>query len=159
MNSSNNNSKMNNTNEEILDNYKSKKTKFKLDRNSLNSLNNSPKKERNLKRNRTCGKIKKKENNNNKYSQNKTSKNLHYNKNQKKGKYYKTLLDILEKRKQKESAMKSDRHLTNSEFSFNDLNSINNNYDRISTGITNREGTGTYNKTTRNNRVFFIIKG
>ena len=46
--------------------------------------------------------------------------------------------------------MKSDRHLTNSEFSFNDLNSINNNYDRISTGITNREGTGTYNKTTRN---------
>ena len=79
MNSSNNNSKMNNTNEEILDNYKSKKTKFKLDRNSLNSLNNSPKKERNLKRNRTCGKIKKKENNNNKFSQNKTSKNLHYN--------------------------------------------------------------------------------
>ena len=77
-------------------------------------------------------------------------KKLDYNKNQKKGKYYKTLLDILEKRKQKESAMKSDRHLTNSEFSFNDLNSINNNYDRISTGITNREGTGTYNKTTRN---------
>ena len=77
-------------------------------------------------------------------------KKLDYNKNQKKGKYYKTLLDILEKRKEKESAIKSDRHLTNSEFSFNDLNSINNNYDRISTGITNREGTGTYNKTTRN---------
>ena len=75
---------------------------------------------------------------------------LDYNKNQKKGKHYRTLLDILEKRKQKESIIKSGRHLTNSEFSFNDLNSINNNYDRISTGITNREGTGTYNKNTRN---------
>ena len=63
INSSNNNSKdnkMNNKNEEILDNYKSQKTKFKLDRNSINSLNNSPKKEKHLKRNRTCEKIKKK---------------------------------------------------------------------------------------------------
>ena len=76
--------------------------------------------------------------------------NLGFAKNQKKRKHYKTLLDILEKRKQKESIIKSGRHLTDSEFSLNDIN--NNNYEIIGTKIinTNKERIGTFNRTTRN---------
>ena len=76
---------------------------------------------------------------------------LDFNKIPKKDKQYKTLLDILEKRKQKQSMTKMGRHLTNNEFSFNDLNS-NNNIDRSSTGATNKEGLGNiYFKTLKNN--------
>ena len=72
------------------------------------------------------------------------------NKGQKvRGRHYKTLLDILQKRRLKESKTKTGRHLTNnSEYSINDVNS-NNNYDRSSTGATNKEVVVTY-KTSRN---------
>ena len=82
-------------------------------------------------------------------------KKLHFYK-KKNGKHYKTLLDVLEKKKDKESIVKSGRHLTNSDFSFNDLNS-NNNYDISSTGASNKDGL-TYNKTSRNNGINIKIK-
>jgi len=67
-----------------------------------------------------------------------------------KGKHYKTLLDILEKRKKKDSITKTERHLTNNSEQSNDLNSILN-YDRSSTGATNKEkaGVGTYQTSRR----------
>jgi len=67
-----------------------------------------------------------------------------------KGRHYKTLLDLLEKRKKKDSVTKTDRHLTNNSEQSKDLNSIIN-YDRSSTGATNIEkaGVGTY-QTSRN---------
>ena len=90
-------------------------------------------------------------NNNNSQNISIGKKKLDFGKNHnRRGRRYKTLLEILEKRKQKESIIKSGRHLTNSEYSFNDINS-NNNYDAISTEINiNKEGINTYNKTTRN---------
>ena len=81
-------------------------------------------------------------------------KGNNYNDNQKRGKHYKTLLDILEKRKQKETIIQSGRQLVNNEFSFNDVN--NNVNDKSSTGISNKEGTHTFTKTSRNNN--FNIK-
>jgi hypothetical protein len=96
------------------------------------------------------------ENNNKNNSQNVSigQKRLDYSKKHKKAGRYKTLLDILEKRRKKESLVKTGRHLTNnSEFSFNDINS-NNNYERRSTGPTNREGLGaSYFRTSRNNNA------
>ena len=80
-------------------------------------------------------------------------KRIDFNKKHKKSGRYKTLLDILEKRRQKESLQKNGRQLTNSEFSFNDVNSNNNN-ERRSTGTSNREYLGTsYFKTSRNNNA------
>ena len=83
------------------------------------------------------------------YNKSNGGKKNDYNKIQKKGKHYKTLLDILEKRKQRETMIQSDRQFANSEFSFNEAS--NNLYDRSSTGISNKEGTRTFTKTSRNN--------
>ena len=75
---------------------------------------------------------------------------LDLNKNQKKRRHYRTLLDILEKKNKKDSIIQSGRPFTNSEFSFNDNNS--NNYMDVSNfGINKKECILTYNKTSRNN--------
>lgn len=70
-----------------------------------------------------------------------------------KGRHYKTLIDILEKRKKKDSITNTDRNLTNNSEQSNDFNSILNN-DKSSTGATNKEkvGGGTY-QTSRNYAV------
>ena len=74
---------------------------------------------------------------------------LDFNRNQKR-RHYRTLLDILEKKKQKDSIVKSERPLTNSEFSFN-KNSSNKTIDISSIGAIKKEGVLSYNKTSRNN--------
>ena len=72
-----------------------------------------------------------------------------------KSRHYKTLLDIMEKRKKKESVNKTDRDLTktNNDETSNDFN-INLNFDKKSSGTTNKEkvGRGTY-QTSRNYEV------
>ena len=70
--------------------------------------------------------------------------------NKGKGRHYKTLLDLLERRKKKGSITKAD-YLTNNSVQSNDINSILN-YDRSSTGATNKEKLGV-GQTSRNYAV------